>query len=194
MTRPRASRPLERIYPVSPDSIGPQRDLIVRQIRRLLVREVAIMAIHEFECSARGERFEVTRPMSEHDLLKQEPPTCPKYGAIGARERAPISTLKLSWRMSPSTWAAQQFSSTSVPRWPGAAGFPNYRGRKVRSGRQLVPRTRRRGGGVCTAAPCKSARHSACFWPVASTRSVRRNPRESMSSNPTRDSLSSESA
>ena len=70
------------------------KDLIVRQIRRLLVREVAFMAIYEFECSACGERFEVTRPMSEHDLLKQEPPPCPKCGAIGARERAPLINTK----------------------------------------------------------------------------------------------------
>jgi putative FmdB family regulatory protein len=52
------------------------------------------MAIYEFECSACGERFEVTRPMSEHDLLKQEPPPCPKCGAIGAHERAPLINTK----------------------------------------------------------------------------------------------------
>ena len=52
------------------------------------------MAIYEFECSACGERFEVTRPMSEHDLLKQEPPPCAKCGAIGAHERAPLINTK----------------------------------------------------------------------------------------------------
>ena len=60
----------------------------------LLVREVAFMAIYEFECSACGERFEVTRAMSEHDLLKQESPPCPKCGASGARERAPLINTK----------------------------------------------------------------------------------------------------
>jgi putative FmdB family regulatory protein len=68
--------------------------LIVGQIRRLLVREVALMAIYEFECSACGELFEVTRPMSAHDLLRQEPPPCPKCGAMGALERAPLINLK----------------------------------------------------------------------------------------------------
>src|ERR1700680_1114723 len=83
-----------RRYVRRTDSTGPRRDLIVRPIRRLLMLEVAIVAIYEFECSACGERFEVTRPMSEHDLLKQVPPLCPKCGAIGARERAPLINTK----------------------------------------------------------------------------------------------------
>ena len=60
----------------------------------LLAREVAFMAIYEFECWACGERFEVTRPMSEHDLLKRESPPCPKCGASGARSLAPLINTK----------------------------------------------------------------------------------------------------
>jgi len=52
------------------------------------------MAIYEFECWACGERFEVTRPMSEHDLLKRESPPCPKCGASGAHSLAPLINTK----------------------------------------------------------------------------------------------------
>jgi putative FmdB family regulatory protein len=36
------------------------------------------MAVYEYECSACGERFEVSVPMKDFDHLKEEPPTCPK--------------------------------------------------------------------------------------------------------------------
>jgi len=36
------------------------------------------MASYEFECQACREQFEVTMPMSEHENLKANPPTCPK--------------------------------------------------------------------------------------------------------------------
>jgi hypothetical protein len=37
-----------------------------------------MMAVYEFECGACGERFEVQRPMSEHDHLKEQAPTLPE--------------------------------------------------------------------------------------------------------------------
>jgi putative FmdB family regulatory protein len=52
------------------------------------------MAIYEFECSACGEHFEVSRAMSERDQLKREPPACPKCGTSGARELAPLINTK----------------------------------------------------------------------------------------------------
>jgi putative FmdB family regulatory protein len=52
------------------------------------------MAIYEFECSACGERYEVTRLMSVHDRLKQQPPACRKCGATSVRERAPLINTK----------------------------------------------------------------------------------------------------
>jgi putative FmdB family regulatory protein len=53
------------------------------------------MAIYEFDCAACGERFEVTRPMSEHDRLKQTPPACPKCGAVDTHERVPLVSTKI---------------------------------------------------------------------------------------------------
>jgi putative FmdB family regulatory protein len=44
------------------------------------------MAVYEFECRACNERFEVNRPMLEHDRLKQEPPVCPKCGATDTHQ------------------------------------------------------------------------------------------------------------
>jgi putative FmdB family regulatory protein len=38
------------------------------------------MAVYEFECRDCGKRFEVSRPISEHDQLRQEPPACPECG------------------------------------------------------------------------------------------------------------------
>jgi putative FmdB family regulatory protein len=52
------------------------------------------MAIYEFECSACGERFEVTRPMSQHDELKEQAPACPKCGQPAPRELAPLVGYK----------------------------------------------------------------------------------------------------
>jgi len=36
------------------------------------------MAVYEFECLSCGERFEVNRPITEHDRLKESPPPCPR--------------------------------------------------------------------------------------------------------------------
>jgi putative FmdB family regulatory protein len=44
------------------------------------------MATYAFECRACGERFEVNKPMSEHDHLRQEPPSCPKCGKNDTRQ------------------------------------------------------------------------------------------------------------
>jgi putative FmdB family regulatory protein len=52
------------------------------------------MAIYEFDCAACGERFEVTRPMSEHEQLKQQLPSCPKCGAANTHERVPLVSTK----------------------------------------------------------------------------------------------------
>lgn len=52
------------------------------------------MAIYEFECTACGERFEVTRTMSHHDELKHQPPACPKCGQLQTRELAPLVGYK----------------------------------------------------------------------------------------------------
>ena len=52
------------------------------------------MAIYEFECTACGERFEVTRPMSQHEELKEKAPTCPKCGKPTSRELAPLVGYK----------------------------------------------------------------------------------------------------
>jgi putative FmdB family regulatory protein len=52
------------------------------------------MAIYEFECTACGERFEVTKAMSQHDALKQHPPACPKCGKTETHELAPLVGYK----------------------------------------------------------------------------------------------------
>jgi putative FmdB family regulatory protein len=48
------------------------------------------MAIYEFECTACGESFEISRAMSQHEELKRQPPPCPKCGQNTTRERAPL--------------------------------------------------------------------------------------------------------
>jgi putative FmdB family regulatory protein len=49
------------------------------------------MAIYEFECAECGERFEVTRPIHEHDEVRNHPPNCPKCGAQASREVVPLT-------------------------------------------------------------------------------------------------------
>lgn len=44
------------------------------------------MAVYEFECQGCGERFEITRPMGEHDQLKDHPPACPQCGRTETRQ------------------------------------------------------------------------------------------------------------
>jgi len=38
------------------------------------------MAVYEYECSACGERFQVSAAMKEHDRLKEQPQACPRCG------------------------------------------------------------------------------------------------------------------
>jgi putative FmdB family regulatory protein len=38
------------------------------------------MAVYEFECRSCGGRFELSMPISEHEHLKERPPTCPSCG------------------------------------------------------------------------------------------------------------------
>ena len=52
------------------------------------------MAIYEFECTGCGKRFEVNRPMHEHDQLLQHPPACPECGKAHSREVAPLIGYK----------------------------------------------------------------------------------------------------
>ncbi len=53
------------------------------------------MALYEFECAACGERFEVSRPMAEHQRLQEQPPLCPKCGQQ-ARELVPLINCKIA--------------------------------------------------------------------------------------------------
>jgi putative FmdB family regulatory protein len=55
-----------------------------------------MMAVYEFECAACGERFEVQRPISEHDQLKEQAPTCPKCGKIDTRQLVSVFSCKTS--------------------------------------------------------------------------------------------------
>jgi putative FmdB family regulatory protein len=52
------------------------------------------MAIYQFECAACGERFDITKPMSQHEELKQHRPSCPKCGNAETRELAPLIGYK----------------------------------------------------------------------------------------------------
>jgi putative FmdB family regulatory protein len=52
------------------------------------------MAIYEFECTACGERFEISKAMSQHDALKQQPPACPKCGKQTTHEVTPLVAYK----------------------------------------------------------------------------------------------------
>jgi putative FmdB family regulatory protein len=52
------------------------------------------MAIYEFECAACGERFEVSKAMSQHQELKQHAPPCPKCGETKTRELTPLVGYK----------------------------------------------------------------------------------------------------
>lgn len=53
------------------------------------------MALYEFECASCGERFEVARPMAEHQRLREQPPLCPKCGQQ-ARELMPLISCKIA--------------------------------------------------------------------------------------------------
>ena len=52
------------------------------------------MAVYEFECKDCGERFELSMPMSDHEKLKTEPPTCPKCGKTETRQLVSIFSCK----------------------------------------------------------------------------------------------------
>jgi putative FmdB family regulatory protein len=57
------------------------------------------MAVYEYECQACGNRFEVTRPMSQYDRLKSEPPPCPACGKAETRQVVSLFSCKPA-----STW------------------------------------------------------------------------------------------
>jgi putative FmdB family regulatory protein len=52
------------------------------------------MAVYEFACATCGERFEIQRPMSEHDLLKEQAPACPKCGKNDTRQLVSVFSCK----------------------------------------------------------------------------------------------------
>lgn len=54
------------------------------------------VAVYEFECARCGERFELTRPMSEHDKLREHTPTCPKCGASDTHQLVSVFSCKTS--------------------------------------------------------------------------------------------------
>ncbi len=54
------------------------------------------MAVYEFECAKCGERFEVQRPMSEHDRLKEHAPTCPTCGTTDTHQLVSAFSCKTS--------------------------------------------------------------------------------------------------
>jgi putative FmdB family regulatory protein len=77
------------------DQQGPFAKRLTREARGgVLVRRRWTMAIYEFECTACGERFEVSRAMSQHDELKHQPPPCPRCGHSGTHEVAPLVGYK----------------------------------------------------------------------------------------------------
>jgi putative FmdB family regulatory protein len=45
-----------------------------------------LMAVYEFECAGCGERFEISKPMGDHDRLKEQPPACPKCGQTNTHQ------------------------------------------------------------------------------------------------------------
>jgi putative FmdB family regulatory protein len=64
------------------------------RLREYERRREHAMAIYEFECTGCGQRFEVTRPMHEHNELMQHPPACPQCGKAQTREVAPLIGYK----------------------------------------------------------------------------------------------------
>jgi len=48
------------------------------------------MAVHEYECQACHQRFEITQPMHEYERLKEQPPTCP---GCGEQQTRPVVSL-----------------------------------------------------------------------------------------------------
>jgi len=52
------------------------------------------MASYEFECQTCSEHFQVTAPMSEHENLKTNPPTCPKCASHDTRQLVSLFSSK----------------------------------------------------------------------------------------------------
>lgn len=52
------------------------------------------MAVYEFECTSCGERFEVSRSITEHDRLKESPPPCPKCKKTETRQLVSMFNCK----------------------------------------------------------------------------------------------------
>ncbi len=52
------------------------------------------MAVYEFECQDCGEHFELTMLISEHEGLKEKPPTCPKCGKTRTRQLVSMFSCK----------------------------------------------------------------------------------------------------
>lgn len=53
------------------------------------------MATYEYECGSCGKRFEVNIPMSEHDALRADPPTCPDCGEKESRQVVSLFSCKI---------------------------------------------------------------------------------------------------
>jgi putative FmdB family regulatory protein len=52
------------------------------------------MAAYDFESERCGERFEVQRPMSAHDRLKEQAPTYPRCGATDTQQLVSVFSCK----------------------------------------------------------------------------------------------------
>jgi len=78
------------------------------------------MASYEFECRACGEHFQVNVPMSQHENLKANPPTCPKCASHETRQLV----SRFSSRPASSYWASAIASlpppAKASPGWVGS--------------------------------------------------------------------------
>jgi putative FmdB family regulatory protein len=52
------------------------------------------MAVYAFECSACGNRFELTMPMHEHDRVEREAPACPSCGKTETHQLVSLFNCK----------------------------------------------------------------------------------------------------
>jgi putative FmdB family regulatory protein len=52
------------------------------------------MAMYEFECADCGERFVVQRPISQHDLLRDQPPICPRCGKTDTHQLVSVFSCR----------------------------------------------------------------------------------------------------
>ena len=56
------------------------------------------MATYAFVCTACGEQFDVSRPMSQRAELDSAPPACPKCGTHDVRKLVSTFTAIKDWR------------------------------------------------------------------------------------------------